>query len=126
MTAINSGQMPAFRTPPPPHPAESALRELARDIGVPSDFADMNRIKLIIAGDRCRLQAEVHRLEATLGVLRAHTVPTLRGELQRAQSTADEWADRAKRAERTLTIALAIVVALGTITCIAVSVGIGR
>ena len=114
MTAINSGQSPAFRIVPPPHPAESALRELAQEFGVPSDLADMNRIKLVIAGDHCRLQAEIHRLEATVGVLRAHTVPTLEGELRRAEANAGEWADRAKRAERWLLWLLVGLVIAGT------------
>jgi hypothetical protein len=126
MTVINTGPVPAFRDVPPPHPAESALRELAQEFGVPSNVGDMHRIKLVIAGDRCRLQAEIHRLEATLGVLRAHTVPTLEGELRKAQMDAEEWAAQAKRTARGLFVSLVALVALAAFVSVAVSAGVLR
>jgi hypothetical protein len=99
---------------PVTHPAELALLELAAECGV-TELRDPRRIQLALTERRCTRESRIQQLEAENDVLRRMRIPHLEGELRAAAINCDEWAARAKEAEKRNGVAIIGLVLLGMV-----------
>ena len=99
--------------------AERVLLELAAEVGM-TDVRHPSTIRARLISHRCERESMLRQLENKNHILETIALPgskarldTMKGERDALAIDVDEWATRAKRAEKALWLTLCIVVAGG-------------